>query len=186
MLQVTIPETELFDEVRQEFIYVNKPVTLTLEHSLVSISKWESKWKKPYLTKLPQFEKTNEEYLDYLKCMTIGEVPPDIVYLSISEEDLIRIHDYIEDPQTATTICNLKPDDPNSQEYETSETLYYYMFKLGIPKECERWHINRLMALLKVYDTRDNPDNKMTEQEALMYQKKLIAQRRAEQAARHQ
>jgi hypothetical protein len=118
--------------------------------------------------------------------MTIGEVPPDIVYLSISEEDLIRIHDYIEDPQTATTICNLKPDNPNSQDYDTSETLYYYMFKLGIPKECERWHINRLLALLKVYEVKDNPDNKMTEQEALIYQKKLIAKRRAEQAARHQ
>ena len=184
-ITVHVASRRVYDEDHHTWV-TTPEATLKMEHSLISISKWESKWKKPYLTKLPQFEKTNEEYLDYLKCMTIGEVPPDIVYLSIAEEDLIRIHDYIEDPQTATTICDLKPDDPNSQEYETSETLYYYMFKLGIPKECERWHINRLMALLKIYDTKDNPDNKMTEQEALMYQKKLIAQRRAEQAARHQ
>jgi hypothetical protein len=179
MIQVFVgPIKGVYDEDKGTSIDLPR-VKLRLEHSLISIAKWESKWKKPFLSKNPVHEKTNEEVLDYIRCMTVGEEQPYIVYASIDSKDLIRIKEYIEDPQTATTIHDIRNDGQPSSEYDTSETLYYKMFKLGIPLECEKWHINRLTTLMQVYGVKDDPDNKMSESEALAYQNKIMAERRA-------
>ena len=175
MLQITIPETELFDEARQEFIYVNKPVTLTLEHSLVSISKWESKWKKPYLG---EEEKSVEEVIDYVRCMTITQNVDPNVYYALTAQNLKDIEDYIKDPHTATTIKDVGHVRKNG-EGVTSELVYYWMCAYQIPFEAQKWHFNRLMTLIRIAGIKNNPNQKMSRKEALMQQKELNAMRRA-------
>ena len=166
---ITIPKQELFDEQKEEFIAIDEDVTLTLEHSLVSISKWESKWHKIYLD--PNKNITNEEAIDYLRCMTINHNVNPIVYNAIPQEEIKRINDYINNPMTATTFKNVpEKKTRRKQELQSSELLYYYMFKLGIPKECEKWHINRLMTLLHIYtikDANENPNTKQSRSETL-------------------
>ena len=155
MITITIPAQparEYWDPAREEFIYkeATPEYKLSLEHSLVSISKWESKWKKAFLKKE---EKTPEQVLDYVKCMVLGnEEIPDSVFENISKEDVKRITDYIEDTMTATHI-NQRPDNgnkPKSKDVVTSELIYYWMIANEIPFECQYWHLNRLMALIQV------------------------------------
>ena len=175
MLQITIPETEMFDDVRQEFIYVNKPVTLTLEHSLVSISKWESKWKKPYIS---EEEKTTEETIDYIRCMTITQnVDPD-VYYALTQDNYREIEEYIRDPHTATTIKEIGGA-RKSREGITSELVYYWMCAYQIPFEAQKWHFNRLMTLIRIAGIKNNPNQKMGKADALKQQRELNAIRRA-------
>lgn len=175
MLHITIPETELFDELRQEFIYVSKPTTLALEHSLVSISKWESKWKKPYLT---DEEKTLEETIDYVRCMTITQNVDPNVYYAMTVQNLKDIEEYINDSHTATTINEVGPVKKNSERI-TSELVYYWMCEFGIPFETQKWHFNRLMTLIRIAGIKKNSDKKMSKKEAMQYQRDLNAARRA-------
>lgn len=175
MLQITIPETELFDEARQEFIYVDKPVTLTLEHSLVSISKWESKWKKPYLG---DDEKSVEEVIDYIRCMTITQNVDPKVYYALTEENFREIEEYIKDPHTATTIKEHSRPTKNG-EGVTSELVYYWMCAYQIPFEAQKWHFNRLMTLIRIAGIKNNPDKKMSRKDAFIQQRELNAMRRA-------
>lgn len=175
MLQITIPETELFDEARQEFIYVEKPVTLTLEHSLVSISKWESKWKKPYIG---DEEKTVEEVIDYIRCMTITQNVDPTVYYALTEENYREIEEYIQDPHTATTIKEAGRPTKNG-EGVTSELVYYWMCAYQIPFEAQKWHFNRLMTLIRIAGIKNNPDKKMSRKDAFIQQRELNAMRRA-------
>ena len=175
MLQITIPETELFDEARQEFIYVNKPVTLTLEHSLVSISKWESKWKKPYIS---DEKKSIEETIDYVRCMTITQNVDPNVYYALTTQNFKEIEDYIKDPHTATTI--VERDRPNrSGEGITSELIYYWMCAYQIPFEAQKWHFNRLMTLIRIAGIKNSPEKKMSRKDAYKQQRELNAMRRA-------
>ena len=173
MLTITVPAREFYDEEREEFIEV-KEQTLTLEHSLISLSKWEAKWKKPYLT---DEKKTREETLDYLKCMTVGKVPADIVYLSLSKENIDEIIGYINDPMTATTINDMGPKRRN-REIVTSEIIYYWMIAQQIPTEYEKWHLNRLLTLIRVCSIKNNPKQKK------MSRREIAAQNRAINAAR--
>lgn len=175
MLQITIPETELFDEVRQEFIYV-RPVTLTLEHSLVSISKWEAKWKKPYLT---DDEKSPEEIIDYIRCMTITQNVNPEVYYALTAEHFKEIEEYIKDPHTATTINEVGNPNKKHSERVTSELVYYWMCSYQIPFEAQKWHFNRLMTLIRIAGIKNSPDKKMNKVDALKSQRELNAQRRA-------
>ena len=175
MLQITIPETELFDEAHQEFIYVNKPVTITLEHSLVSISKWESKWKKPYIS---EDEKTTEEVIDYVRCMTITQNVDPAVYYALTDENFREIEEYIKDPHTATTIKEIGPTKKNG-EGVTSELVYYWMCAYQIPFEAQKWHFNRLMMLIRIAGIKNSPDKKMNQKDAMMQQSALNAMRRA-------
>lgn len=175
MLQITIPETELFDEARQEFIYVNKPVTLTLEHSLVSISKWESKWKKPYLS---DEERTVEEVIDYVRCMTITQNVDPNVYYALTAQNLKDIEEYIKDPHTATTITDRSRTNKNG-EGVTSELVYYWMCAYQIPFEAQKWHFNRLMTLIRIAGIKNNPDKKMSRKDLFAQQRELNAMRRA-------
>lgn len=174
MLEIEVAPAEMFDEETNEFVYT-KGCTLQLEHSLISISKWESKWKKPFMVKKP--EKTSDELLDYIRCMTINKkVSPD-VYLGLTAKQLNEILAYIEDSMTATTFNDAGGQAP-SREIITSELLYYYMLKNNIPLECEKWHINRLITLVRIFSIKDAPQRKMSKGEIMARNRELNEQRR--------
>lgn len=177
MLQITIPETELFDEVRQEFIYVKKPTALALEHSLVSISKWEAKWHKPYLT---NEEKTTEEVIDYIRCMTITQNVDPKVYYALTNENFEEVKNYIENPHSATTFTEHGEDKTKKNgEAVTSELVYYWMCAYQIPFEAQKWNFNRLMNLIRIAGIKNAPDKKMPKDIAYKQQRELNALRRA-------
>lgn len=162
MLQITIPEVELWDEKNQRFVYV-KEQTLSLEHSLVSISKWESKWCKPFLSKE---QKSVEEVLDYVRCMTLTQnVNPD-VYKYLTKDNIKEINDYIEAPMSATVIYDQESNRPNREKI-TSELIYYWMIAMNIPFECQKWHLNRLLKVIQVCSIKNRPPKKMGRQQIL-------------------
>ena len=173
MLTITIPETELWDETREEYIYTKRQ-TLQLEHSLVSISKWEGKWCKPFLS---SNDKTLEETIDYVKCMTVTpNVKPEI-YRCLSDENIEEINKYIAAPMTATWFSEDKTARP-SREVITSEIIYYWMVALNIPFECQKWHLNRLLTLIKVCDRKNQPPKKMGKNAIMSRNAALNAARR--------
>lgn len=159
MLTVVIPESELFDSNNNEFIQV-KEQTLVLEHSLVSLAKWESKWKKSYL----HSNKTWGEELDYIRCMTITKNVNPTVYQNISRSTAKQINEYINDPMTATTFKQHNGV-VGRQEIITAEIIYYWMVSFNIPFECQKWHLNRLLALINVCGIKASPEKKMSQQE---------------------
>lgn len=173
MLQINVPAREFYDEVNERFINV-KETALTLEHSLVSLSKWEQKWCKPFLGK---DDKTNEEILDYIKCMTLTQNVDPNVYLALSNENITMIREYIDNPHTATTIKE-NPNAPKSHEIVTSELIYYWMIALNIPFECQKWHLNRLLTLIKVCNIKNAPPKKMSQHQLLSRNAALNAARR--------
>lgn len=168
MLQIVIPEKEYFDELKEEFV-IKKEQTLQLEHSLISISKWEAKYHKPFLSK----EKlTPEETVDYIKCMTLTKnVDPDL-YTRLSRKNYEDISDYLENSMTATTISKDSTSKSTGRQRITTELIYSWMSELNIPYEAERWHFNRLITLIQVRNIRSQPPKKRT--------KKDIARRNAE------
>lgn len=167
MLTITIPECEFFNEETSEF-FKTKAQTLTLEHSLVSISKWESKWEIPFLSAK---EKTDEQIRDYVRCMTLTQnVSPD-VYRYIPKSVLDEISDYINRPMTATTIR--RPKGGGNLKIVTSEIIYYWMISLNIPMECQKWHLNRLMTLIEVCSLKNSPPKKRPTSEVLAEQREL-------------
>ena len=173
MLHITIPAQEFYDEKTETFVNV-KEVTLTLEHSLVSVSKWESKWCKPFLSKEP---KSNEETIDYIKCMTLTQNVPPETYNYLTNENIFEIKRYIEDPHTATFI-NDNPNGPKSHEIITSELIYYWMTALNIPWESQKWHLNRLLMLIRVCNIKNQPKKKMSQRELMSRNAALNAARR--------
>ena len=153
MLQIVIPgvEREEWDEQKDEFVYhtLIKPKVLHLEHSLIALSKWESKWCRSFLSKE---EKTKEEIVDYIRFMTLDKSIESSVYDRLSEGNLKDVMNYIEAPMTATTFP--KSNDRSGRKRRiTSELIYYWMIACGIPFECERWHLNRLLTLIRVCRT---------------------------------
>ena len=179
MLTITIPESEQYDPIRNEFFNIKKQ-TLVLEHSLLSISKWESKWHKPYLSK---DDKTEEELLDYIRCMTISQNVDPMVYYSLAPKDIKEIFDYIGDPMTATTISNHKSS--RSREIITSEIIYYWMVTLNIPFDpCQKWHLNRLLTLIEVVSIKNQPAKKMSSREIAQRNSSLNAARRSKYGTR--
>lgn len=173
MLTITIPATELWDEVNQEFIST-KAQTLQLEHSLVSLSKWESKWCKPFFSKK---EKTSEETIDYIKCMVLNKGVSSDIYRCLSANNIEEINAYIEAPMTATWFNNDKSGSKNG-ELITSELIYYWMIALNIPFECQKWHLNRLLTLIKVCSIKNQPAKKMSRREIMSRNAVLNAARR--------
>jgi len=174
-IKITIPEQEFFNEENNEFITV-KETNLTLEHSLVSISKWESKWHIPYLGKN---EKTPEQAIDYLRCMTITQNVNPEIYNYIPMDEVLRIKEYIEDPMTATTITK-QEGKGRSRKVLTSELIYFYMFSYNIPVEMEKWHLNRLLMLIDVFNEENKPKKKMSKQQVMSRNATLNAARRAQ------
>ena len=172
MLKITVPGLELYDEEKNEFINY-KDQTLQLEHSLVSISKWEAKWHKPFLS---DEDKTLEEIIDYIKCMTITQNVKSDVYDRLTSDNIQRINDYIQDPMTATTFSDDKKT--GKKEIVTSEVIYYWMVTYNIPMECQKWHLNRLLTLVKVCTIKNSPPKKMSNSEIISRNKALNAARR--------
>lgn len=152
---------EFYDEDNNEFIMFNEQV-LQLEHSLVSISKWESKWHIPFLDGK---DKTLEQIIDYVRCMTITQNVKPEVYNRLTEDNLKAINDYIENPMTATTFSDI--NQRPSREIITSEIIYYWMVSFNIPFECQKWHLNKLLTLIKVCNIKNSPPKKMSRQEIL-------------------
>lgn len=174
MLRITVTTCpESWDEEKQEFI-PPKESSLVLEHSLVSLSKWESKWCKVFLSKN---EKTEEEVLDYIKCMTITQnVDPDI-YNHLSQDNVDKIKEYIDSPQTATVFSQERGGSGN-REVVTSELIYYWMIALNIPFECQKWHLNRLLTLVRVCNIKNSPPKKRSKKEIMSRNAALNAARR--------
>ena len=172
MLKITIPGKEFYDEQKEEFVYYGD-TTLKLEHSLVSISKWEGKWCKPFLS---SNDKSVEEIIDYIKCMTITQNVKSETYERLTEQNLKDINSYIDAPMTATTFRDA--GGRSSGEIITSEIIYYWMITFNIPFECQKWHLNRLLALIKVCNIKNSPPKKMSAQEVMRRNKELNAQRR--------
>lgn len=173
MLTITIPAVEQWDESKQEFLYT-KAYTIQLEHSLVSISKWESKWCKVFLS---EKEKTTEEILDYIRCMTITQNVPPGVYDNITNDNVNRVQNYIEAPMTSTYISKHK-NNKTSGEKATSELIYYWMISLNIPFECQKWHLNRLITLIEVCNIKNQPPKKKSKREIMSRNAALNASRR--------
>lgn len=173
MLRVTIPAVEGWDEVKEEYVYV-KSQTLQLEHSLVSVSKWESKWCKPFISNKNM---TEEETIYYIKCMTITQNVPDEVYDNIPDYIIEEITKYIGAPMTATWFSEDKYKKPNS-ETVTAELIYYWMIALNIPFECQKWHLNRLLTLIRVCNIKNAPPKKMGRRATMSRNSALNAARR--------
>lgn len=179
MLTLIIPPITqpLWDEEKEEFITNvcgNKEI-LQLEHSLISVSKWESKWKKPFFSKNGM---TEEEALSYIECMTLNRHVGSDVYHRLTREDRKAITDYINDPMTASNVANRKKK-RGSSEQVTSELIYYWMITLGIPVEFERWHLNRLTMLIQICNTKNTPGEKMSTREILQRNAAINEMRRA-------
>lgn len=174
MLQITVTiEPEQYDEKREEFVPA-KTQTLQLEHSLVSISKWESKWCKSFLS---GGEKTIEETLDYIKCMTLTQNVKPEVYDKLTDIEIKQVNDYIEAPMTATYF-NEPNQGKGGREIITSELIYYWMIALNIPFECKKWHLNRLLTLIRVCNIKNSPPKKMSKSEIMSRNAALNAARR--------
>ena len=173
MLQITVPGIELWDEEAQEFIY-SKEQTLQLEHSLISLSTWESKWCKPYLSKK---DKNYEEVLDYIRCMTTTPNVKPEVYKCLTEENIEEIQKYINAPMTATYISENRNGGGN-RETVTSELIYYWMISLNIPIEFQKWHLNRLITLIRVCQIKNTPPKKMSKSAIMSRNAALNASRR--------
>ena len=173
MLQITVPASESWDESKQEFINT-KEQTLQLEHSLVSLSKWESKWCKSFFSKK---EKTTEETIDYIKFMTLTQNVKPEVYSNLTNENVRQINEYIEAPMTATYFSKEEKGKVNN-ETVTAELIYYWMIALNIPFGCQKWHLNRLLTLIRVCNVKNQPPKKMSKSSILSRNAALNAARR--------
>lgn len=167
MLEIIVPGQEFYDEEKAEFLY-HDDKTIQLEHSLVSISKWEAKWCKPFLDGK---NKSPEEIIDYVRCMTVTKNVKEEVYERLTEDNILLINSYIEAPMTATTFN--QENNSTNREIITSELIYYWMVAYNIPFECQKWHLNRLLTLVKVCNVKNTPPKKMSRQEVLSRNKEL-------------
>lgn len=174
MLTITVPATERFDEAESKIIRSEEYV-LSLEHSLVSLSRWESKWKKSFLFSK---DKSAEEIYGYVEAMCLTpDVPPE-AFSKLTQANFDAINEYINEQMTATTF-NEMPNQRQSRDVITAELIYHWMIALQIPVECEDWHLNRLMALIKVVNLKNAPKKKMGRTEMLAERERLNAERRA-------
>ena len=175
MLEIRIDGKEFWNQEKEEFVNT-KGITLRLEHSLISISKWEAKYKRPFLSDGP---KTLQETYDYIAFMSLDRNVSMTELEGITEEDYKKILDYIHDSMTATKISNNAKNKPNSNHVLTSEEIYYDMTALNIPFECEKWHLNRLLTLIQIASIKNEPPKKMSKGEIYRQNAELNRARRA-------
>lgn len=176
MLTLTVPGVELFDNETQKFSTTETTV-LELEHSLVSLSKWESKWNIPFLGR---DEKTNAQIIDYVKLMTLTPDVPDEVYLRLSDENYEQINGYINSKQTATWFRE-DPNSPKNREIITAEIIYYWMIALKIPQEYQWWHLARLFTLVRVLNQKNQPPKKAGNTQSAAAQRRALNEARQRQ-----
>lgn len=177
MLKIIVLGGEFYDEKSEEFVY-SEDVVLELEHSLVSLSKWESKFRKPFLG---IEEKTDEEVIGYIEAMTLsGNFTQDIAQ-RLTTDQVTSINEYIASPESATTFSEAATRGGRGRsEVITSELIYYWMTVYNVPFECENWHLNRLFALLRICNIKNSKEKKMSRNAAAAQQRSLNAQRRAQ------
>lgn len=175
MLEIIIKEDEIYEPRLNRFIKIPH-CTLTLEHSLISLAKWESKWHIPYLT---DNKKTAEQELDYIRCMVIGNIPSEYIFATLSVEDILKIKDYIDDSMTATTFSKNSNQKKTKKEVTTAEVIYSRMCENNIPIECQKWHLNRLLTLIRVCDLNNGPKEKMSKKDTASWMAQQNAARRA-------
>lgn len=176
MLRLIIEGDEIFNEETNMFEETINDVVLNLEHSLISLSKWESKYLKPFLSSK---DKTPEELFGYIKAMVITpNVDLDVLY-KCSQKNIDAIQEYIDSSQSATTF-GMMPERRGSGEVITSELIYYWMVTFNIPFECERWHLNRLFSLIRICNIKNSKPKKMSRSELARRNAELNAKRKAE------
>lgn len=174
MLEIKIPAKDQWDEKNECFITTKEQV-LRFEHSLVSLSKWESKWCKHFIDNK---ELNEEELLDYIKCMTLNKDVDDNTYALLSASDFEKIVKYINAPMTATWFSE-EENKYKKKQIITSEVIYASMVALQIPFECQKWHLNRLLTLIRVCNENNKPKEKMNKRDIMKRNASLNAQRRA-------
>lgn len=179
MIEITIPSKEYFNEETNRFVTV-KGATLKLEHSLLSISKWESIWHVPFLSDKP---KSYDQTIDYIRCMTLNPSADPNVYFAIPNSEVLKINNYIENPMTASTVSEPKGGGSRNQVI-TSELIYFWMISHQIPFECEKWHLNRLLMLIRICNAKNSSPKQMTKNEIYNQYKSLNAARRAKSGSR--
>ena len=175
MLTIVVPLTRRYDEETNEFV-VHDSVKLELEHSLVSLSKWESFFEKRFLSDTP---KTAEETLWYIKAMTLNEVPEE-VFQYLTAELVAEIDTYVSAKMTATTFPESRETGGGQEKNITAELIYYWMIALNVPFECQHWHLNRLLTLIRVCNVKNAPAKKRSKAEIAAERRALNAQRRAQ------
>jgi hypothetical protein len=176
MLTIIVPGVESYDENLDQFVSIGDLI-LELEHSLVSLSKWESKFEKPFLGK---GEKTTEEVLDYIRCMVVTPNPPEEFLQKLSKENLEEVNAYIDRKMTATWFSEAPGAPKTSREVITAELVYYWMTVFHIPFECEIWHLNRLFTLIRICNLKQEKPKKMSRAEIAARNRELNAQRKAQ------
>ena len=179
MLTITVPGIEFFDESTEKFSS-SEGYVLNLEHSLVSLSKWESFWEKPFLGGQ---DKTSEETLWYVVAMSQGKIPPEEILQRLSDENMDQINAYLTAKMTATWFAD-RPNQRPNQEVITAELIYYWMITLNVPMECQHWHLNRLLTLIRVCNEKNQPAKKMNKSEMIQKRRELNAQRMSKYGTR--
>jgi hypothetical protein len=179
MLTLEVPLSEAFDNETKKFV-TGEVFVLELEHSLASLSKWESHFEKPFLG---QGDKSTEETIWYVKAMTLTPDVPEEIYDKLSSANLRAITQYINAKMTATTISEHGPQ-AKSREVITAEVMYHWMVALQIPFECQYWHLNRLLTLVRVCNIKNAPPKKVGRKTAAQQQRDLNAARRAQMGTR--
>ena len=180
MLRITIGDQEFWDEEKEEFLDIPGDIVLDLEHSLLSLSKWESKYLKAFLSRQ---KKSNEEIYEYIKFMVITPVDDLDIISKCTQKTIDQIQEYINSPQSATTFGNL-PEQRGPSETITAELIYSWMVMLNIPVEFENWHLNRLFSLIRIINMKNSPAKKMSKGEIARRNRDLNARRRAELGTR--
>ena len=180
MLKIIVPAGELFDPKTETFTYT-KATELTLEHSLVAISKWESKWEIPFLNT----ELTHDQFVDYVRCMTITQLVDPNIYLTMTPAILTRIRSYMDAKMSAAVIHSDRQNNHESSKFVTADLIYYWMVALRIPFECQKWHINRLLMLIRIAEIEQNPNKKLSKAESAKRHHATNAARRAKMKNRH-
>lgn len=175
MLQIRIKDVDCYDERTESFVQI-KGQTIQLEHSLISIAKWESKWKKPFASREGH---NHEETIDYIRCMTITQNVDPELYNFITPEQIAEVNKYIDDPMTATTFAKAEGKGGGPGKAITNEEIYYYMTAFQIPWDAAKWHFNRLMTLIKICDEKNKPKKKMRKGDIARQRRSINAARRA-------